>query len=198
MSKVSQKPPTVSVLQMYYMYAKGLLGKEPTYKAKAWKYITDGQVIDEMTGKVVIDYPTFKKVLATFNKKIGEKLIKGYAFDVGHGLGDLFMVRVERSSTCSGINRSESFKLRKKLKEEGKLTDTNWKVPYTDDEFIMLMWHKGNQKAPNAHLYKFKTAGGQPGRGFKHQISSANMRNPHLKALYPYLPARTLVPVKQK
>jgi hypothetical protein len=196
MSKVSTKPETVSVLQMYYLFIKELLGKEPMYEAKAWKYITNGQVIDTLTGKVVIDYPTFKKVIATYNKKAGERIIKGFALDLGNGLGNLFMARIERPPNHGHLNMAESLKLRKKLQAANKLTAENWKVPYTDDDFIMLLWHKGNGLLRNIHLYKFKTAGGQPGKGFRQLISKTNMRNPHLKGLYPYLPCKTLEPIK--
>jgi hypothetical protein len=193
MSKQSTKVATVSVLNMYYMYVKRLRGENPELTVKAWKYITDGQVIDPF-GKVVIDYPTFKKVIALHNKKVGAKLIKGWAFKLGKGLGDLFMTRIERPPNHGHLNMPESLKLRRKLKEAGTLTAENWKVPYTDDDFLMLMWHKGNRHLRNIHLYKFKTAGGQPGKGFRHQISSSNKRNPHLKGLYPFLPCKTLEP----
>jgi hypothetical protein len=188
MSKKATKLETVSVLEMYYMYIKDLLKREPFYEAKQYKYVTKGQVIDTLSGKVIINYPQFKKVISTFNKRVGEKVIKGFTFDLGCGLGDLYMARIERPPNHGRLNMAESLKLRKKLENAGKLTAENWKVPYTDDNFIKLMWHKGNGKLPNIHLYKFKTAGGQQGKGFRHQISAANKRNPHLQGLYPLFP----------
>lgn len=196
MSKVSQKLPTVSVIQMYNMYIKELLKNNPDYTGKNYQYISNGQIIDELTGKVVINYTQFKAIIAAFNKKAALKIIKGFTLDLGPNLGNMFMARVERPAKSSAINMKESLALRKRLLAEGKLTSTNWKVPYTDDEFIMLQWHKGHHRLPNINFYKFKTAGGQPGKGFRYQISSANLQNPHLKALYPFIPCKTLEPIQ--
>jgi len=192
-NKISTDPTrvTTSALDMYYMYANRLIEKDPTLSLRAWKYITDGEIINK-EGKVVINYRQFKEILSAYNRKAGDRVIKGYTLDLLNGLGNLFMARIQRPTNSNRIDYGTSKKLRAKLEAEGKLTDTNWLVPYTDDDFIMLLWHKSNKKQPGAHIYKFKVAGGKPGTSFKSSISMANKLNPHLKAFYPFLPTKSI------
>lgn len=192
-SKISTNITAVSTsaLDMYYLYAKGLIEKDPTLKLKNWTYVTNGEVVDK-DGKSVINYRQFKDILSLYNKKAGEKIIKGYTLDLLNGMGNLFLARIQRPSNSGRIDYATSKKLKKKLEAEGKLTDTNWLVPYTDDDFIMLMWHKSNHKQPGMHIYKFKTAGGKPGSSFRSAIGTANKANPLLKVQYPYLPTKSI------
>lgn len=193
MSKVATKLGIVSAEQMYKMFIKELLAKNPTYKAKRLRSIADGQILDA-SGTVVFTYFEFKTILSACNKRVGLKLIKGYTYDFGYGLGDLFIARIDRNPNTTVFNRGASFTLRRKLKAENKLTETNWKVPYGDDDFISTVWHKSNGKMRNLIFYKFKTAGGQPGKGFRQALSGANKKNSTLKSLYPLLPTKKLEP----
>jgi len=194
MSKVATLPATFSAEDMWNLiYVKEHLDKHPKHKVKVLRSILKGQIIDE-NGKVVITYFQFKAVLSAANKKIGNKLIKGYAYDLMNGLGDLFVARIERSETTKGFDRGASFKLRKQLKEKGvPLTNDNWKVLRSnEDQFIGTTWHDGNGRLSNINLYSFKTAGGQPGKGFRQLLSQSVKRNPAMKGLYPLLPKNRL------
>jgi len=195
--KISTALDTVSAEDMYQDYVKGLLKDNKNLRAKKFSYVTNGIVFDVNTNEVYITYKQFKEILSTYNQLAGDKIVEGYAWKVGAQLGDMFVARIERPANSRKLDRQKSFKRRKELKEAGLLTKDNWQVPYTDDDFIMVMWHKGNGQLRNIHLYKFKTAGGQPGKGFKAKVSGGVRRRPELKALYPYLPSKKLVPTSE-
>lgn len=192
--KVATKPAVVSAEQAFVKYARNFVEKNPTYKLKGYnRYMTDGTILAP-DGKIHVDYGRFKEILAACNHEIADKLINGFTYDLGHGLGDLFVGRIIRPPNHNKLDIRASLNLRKKLEAEGKLTEENWKIPYTDDEFIMLVWHKGNGKATRngTHIYKFKTAGGAVGKSFRSKLSQANKHNLLLKSFYPVLPSKTL------
>ncbi len=193
MSKVSTPLGAVSAEDMYQHFVKELLKNNPNYKARRFKYITNGEVYKQENGEDirVITYPQFKEILSEYNTVAGEKIIQGYTLAMGTGLGDIFAARIQRPTSGRRLDRGASFKRRKELKEAGTLTNENWKITYTDDDFIMVMWHRG-LTTPNIHLYKFKTAGGQPGKGFRAKLSNAIKTNPALKGIYPFLPTKVL------
>lgn len=192
MSKVATKIELVAAEAIWQFYVKKHLEANPTHTTKYLKNTPNGQIFNH-EGKLVLNYTKFRQILIAHNKKVGEKIVKGYAYDLGAGLGDLYVARVERPTNSKALNKAESLKLHAKLKAAGTLTKENWKVFYTDDDFIMLVWHKGNGRLRNIHLYKFKTAGGQPGKGFRQSISIAVKTNPTLKAQYPFIPTKSLV-----
>lgn len=144
--------------------------------------------------KTYITYTEFKTILTAYNQLAGEKIVNGYTWALGAQLGNIFIARIERPANGRKLDKLKSFQRRRELLAAGTLTKDNWQVPYTDDEFIMVMWHKGNGQLRNIHLYKFKTAGGQPGKGFRFKVSNGIKTRPELKALYPYLPTKKLVP----
>ena len=197
MCKTSTKLETVSAQDMYQVFVRDYLKDNPTYIAKRWKHIANGEIFNS-EGKKIFSYTKYKEILSLYNKRAGEKIIKGYTLDLLNGLGNLFVARIERPTNNKRLNILASKELKKKLEAEGKLTAENWKVPYVDDDFIMVMWHKGNGQMRNIHLYKFKTAGGQPGKGFRHLLSHSVIVNPLLKSIYPFLPTKRLSPLEYK
>lgn len=194
MSKISTSLGKVSADNMYFDYVKELTTNNPSLKAKKYKHMTNGAVYTTVDEQIYITYTQFKEILSTYNILAGEKIVAGYTWKLGLHLGDLFIARIERPHNGRKLNKYLSFQRRKQLKEAGTLTKDNWQIPYTDDDFIMVMWHKGNGQLNNIHLYKFKTAGGQPGKGFRFKVSNGVTTKPQLKALYPYLPSKILVP----
>jgi hypothetical protein len=187
MSKVPSKIKLYSTEDMYNLWLENHLRDNPTHTAKRCRSIDRGQVLDEK-GKVVFTYFKFKEILKIHNKLVGENIIKGKTYDLGNSLGNIFIARIERNSKGQRMNRGESFKLRKKLKEAGTLTKDNWKVYYLDDDYCSLTWHKNLRHHRNVHLYSFKTAGGQPGKGFRQQMTRTINFHPEYKGFYPFLP----------
>jgi hypothetical protein len=186
MSKIPAKIKLFSTVDMYTDWLKKYKQENPTHTTKDLNSIDDGQILDE-NGKVVFTYHKFKEILKMHNKLVGDNIIKGKTYNLGNKLGNLFIARKERNSKGQRMNRGESFKLRKKLKETDTLTKDNWKVYYVDDDYCSLVWHKTLQNHRNVHLYNFKTAGGQPGRGFRQQITRTLNFHPEYKGFYPYL-----------
>ncbi len=191
MSKPATKLVNYSTIDAYTLYASKLLADNPTYKSKfqrsiKYEFIYDGD-------KLVMSYKIFKTVIASFNRKAGQAIKHGYSIDLGNGLGYLFVVRIERSPNGKQVlNKGESKKLYAKLKADGTLTKENWKVFHSDEEYIKLHWFKpsftrATHGLPEWTFYKFKTAGGQPGKGFRQELSRDIMINPSLKALYPFI-----------
>lgn len=205
MSKISTKPKMVSAVDMYYKYIQEKFLSQNTpelkiYKTKTYRhYISSGVVVEAATSKVVFDYGVFKDILSAFNKAAQDKLIAGQALKLGYGLGDIFMARIERPPQSTRLNQLESRKLYLQRKQDGTLTNENWKVFYTDDDYVATIWHKGNGRLRNVHLYKFKTATGKNKSspdGFSARISKAHKANQHLKVRYPYLPCKELEPIE--
>lgn len=183
-NKVSTTPNNFSTEHIYRFYVESLLIDHPTWTSKRKGHIAKGEVFNE-EGKLVISYKTFKTVLAAVNTTFGEKLIKGYVMDLLNKLGDLYIARIERNPNNLKLNYLESKRLKKKLAEEGEeLTETNWRVYYTDDEYIRLKHHKPGFLR-NLRFYHFKTAGGQ--NGYRRKMSRDIQATPTLKALYPLI-----------
>lgn len=196
MSKIATKLGIYSAGDMYQLFVKDLLIENPTYTAKRWKHIANGIVLNG--DKEVITYTKYKDILSRYNKKAADKVIHGYTLDLYNRLGNLFVARVERPAGNKRIDHASSKKLKKRLEEEGTLTETNWLVYYNDDDFIMAVWHKGNRQLTGIRLYNFKAAYGQVGKGFRRILSKTYQNNPYLKALYPFLPCKTLEFIENK
>ncbi len=197
MTKIATKLGTVSAKDMYQSFVDQLLKDKPLFKARIWKNIPRGEIYDDK-GNTYITYNQYKAILSAYNKKAADRLIKGYTLDLMNGLGNLFAARVERGAKNTRLNIAASLKLKKRYEEEGKLTKDNWKVPYTDDDFMGIIWHKGNGLLNNISLYKFKTAGGQPGKGFRQHFSKFIQNNEYIKGIYPYLPSKALSYIEYK
>lgn len=198
--KVSTKPATLSVHHMYALYANRLLATGKYIGKRTAKYtwsIPNNAIFDKETGKEVMNYKLFKRVIALYNLYAGESLIKGYTLNLLNGLGNIFIARKERDPNIQSLNQHESRKLYAKLKEEGTLTKHNWKVFYTDNEFITTVWHKERKSLRNILFYKFVPAGGQPGKGFRAKVSKSIFANPMLKGLYPFIPHTSRMSAKE-
>lgn len=170
---------TISTEDTYNAYIKKKIGEGLKYSHAKKKKILSIENKEYMT------YKLYKEVISLFSTLAGEKLIKGYSIDISP-LGNIYIARIKRNFNKPRLNRPESFKLRKELKVSGELTKENWRIYYTDDEFIKLMWHQ-TSATRNIIFYQFKPAGGQPGKGFRSTMSREINSNPNLKALYPYI-----------
>ncbi len=183
-NKVSTKPSNFSTEQIFKYFVDELILKHPYWIIRRKGHLAEGEVITE-NGEVYIDYKQFKNILAATNKAFGEKLIKGCTVNLLNGLGDVYIARIERNPNNLKVNYHESNRLKKKLQEEGvELTNTNWKVYYTDEEYIKLKHHKPTVLR-NIQFYHFKPAGGPT--GFRRKFAREIMTNAGLKALYPLI-----------
>jgi hypothetical protein len=188
MFKVSTTPKTLSVRHSYIEYAKNLLEENTSLTGKRAYTLKFGQICNE-DGSIYIDYKLYKKILSLYFIKAGVKLINGHNFNLGSGLGYLFIMRQGRNpANKPRLNKGESFKYKKDLEAAGKeVTKDNWKIYYTDEEFVRTNWSKVTYTS-NILFYKFSPANGQPGKGFKQLMSKTIAGNPSLLALYPYIP----------
>jgi hypothetical protein len=187
MSKVATKPRTLTAVQSYDDYSKKLIATNASLRGKRAYKLTFGEVYNE-DGTLYISYPTYKKILSLYFIKAGVKLINGYAVDLEHGLGHIFIMRQGRNPAIKPrLNKGESFKLKKQWEVEGKeITADNWKVYYMDEEFTRTNWFKPSF-IKNLIFYKFSPAAGQPGKGFKQTMSRAISSKPSLLSLYPFV-----------
>lgn len=186
MSKIATKPKIFSAQQSYEEFAKTLIKTDLTLKGVRKYSVTNGEVLKE-DGSVYIDYKKYKKILASFCIKAAVKLLNGYTIDLLNGLGYLYICRIGRNPNNPKLNRGESYKLRKEFKEANTLTSDNWKVYYTDEEYVRVKWAK-TSFIKNVMFYTFSPAGGQMGKGFRKVMSRTITANPSLKALYPFIP----------
>lgn len=184
--KHSTKPKIFSVRHSYEDYGKKLIREDLSLKGKRDNGVANG-IITKEDGSIYITYKLYKKILAAFFIKAAAKLLNGYAIDLLNGLGDLYICRIGRNPNNQKLNKGESYKLRKQLKATNTLTDDNWKIYYTDDEYIRLKWHKPSN-IHNIMFYTFSPAGGQSGKGFRQLMSRSIVATPTLKALYPFIP----------
>jgi len=188
MSKVSTPPKTLSVRDAYIDYADRVILANPNYTFRRSSNITKGTIFTE-NGTFYMDYKEYKNILSLYYIKAGVSIIKGYAFNLNAGLGNIFLMRQGRDpSVKPKLNRGESFKIKKELDMKGvDTTNGCWKVFYTDTEFTRTQWHR-IAFVRNITFYKFAPAGGQPGKGFKQTMSKAITANPKLLILYPFVP----------
>ncbi len=129
---------------------------------------------DYLKDEESIPYEDFKHILEIFNKKLSEKIIKGYKFKIGHNLGTIKIVKKERKfrlnengNPTSAINWGASNKRKAELLKEGKkLYDEKeqpngeeWLVFFTDRFFIRFLWNRGDTttfSAKNIRTYAFR------------------------------------------
>lgn len=187
MSKIATKPATLTAIQSYDEYSRSLLENNISLRGERAYRLTFGKIYNE-DGSLYISYKIYKKILSLYFIKCGIKLIGGYSINLLSGLGALYLMRQGRNPSAKPrLNRGESFKLKRQMEEDKEeITKDNWKVYYTDDEFMRTNWHKPSF-VKNLIFYKFCPAGGQPGKGFKQTMSRTISSNPSLLALYPFV-----------
>lgn len=188
MEKIATKPKVFGIKDLYSNYVDTLLKNNPTFTTKTAFYVPKGIVYKE-DGTKYIDYNTFKDITRLYYIKAGVNLINGQAFELGLALGNIFILRKGRNPLLKPrLNRGESFKLRKSMKAKGEeITKDNWKIFYVDEEYTTIAWHKP-AGTKNIGFYKFSSANGQAGKGFKQIMSKSIFSNPRLLAFYPFVP----------
>lgn len=184
---------TLSAHDVFKAYAQKLVKENPELKIRSHNGVSSYLVV-KPDKTVLIDFKTFKQVLALYNTKAGTKLINGYSINLLNGLGYLYVARIKRSLIAKPkLNKGLSYKLRKELLEKGELTRDNWKRYYTDDDYVKVMWFKPSYTRANVAgfdnviFYKFLPAGGNKGKGFKQRLSVSIRHKSELLALYPYI-----------
>lgn len=183
---IQDKTPTFGIADLYAFFAKEFLEANPAYSGKFGLEHPNG-IISDAEGNVVMSYRIYTNILRAYFTAAAEELIKGYPLDLEAGLGNIFVARVERNPNLNlRLNRGESFKLKRKLEAGGQLNGDNWKVYYNDDDFVQVMWFRPSF-IKNLRYYKFRAAGGQPGKGFRQTLSRSITNDPKLEAQYPFL-----------
>ncbi len=108
MSKVATKPAVFGARDSYAFFAEEVIKANPTFTYKRSHKLTKGSIYTA-DGTLYIDYKQYKNILSLYYIKAGVKLIHGYAFDLGAGLGDLFIMRQGRNpSVKPRVNKGES------------------------------------------------------------------------------------------
>lgn len=188
MGKIATKPATFGIKDLYQNYIDKVLENNPSFTCKMEYYVYRGGVY-KPDGSKYTDYKIFKNVTRLYYIKAGVNLINGQAFDLGTGLGNIFILRKGRNPLLKPrLNKGESFKLRKAMIARGEeLTQDNWKIYYVDEEYTTVAWHKA-AATRNIVFYKFSAANGQAGKGFKQTMSKSIFSNPRLLAFYPFVP----------
>lgn len=117
-----------------------------------------------------LSYSQFREICHRFNLLAVDALLEGDRIELGHQLGYLQIIRIERSFKRPKVNWAKSRKLKQQLLKEGKeLYDHEtgqghkWLVYYTDDYYFRYYWSKKNCKVRNKSVYKFIPTRGKKG-----------------------------------
>jgi hypothetical protein len=137
----------------------------------------------------IIDYITFKKVIATYNQAAAKKIIEGKKLDLLNGLGIISARRVERNFNNKAIDWGETNKLRD---SEGNLPKKNGKdvrIFHIDEDWLRVGWIKSKAPIRNLNVYSFAPAApNSKGEGFKKDFIRANKSDPNLRLNYDFYP----------
>lgn len=110
----------------------------------------------------------FKYIIKSHNIQIAKKLLTGYVYTVGHGVGQIYIKKIRRifriygKEATKNIDWGETNKLKKKLIEEGvdiytkdNPSGEQYLVHYTTDYMYWFWWDKGQKVITNSFLYTF-------------------------------------------
>lgn len=180
-TKVSTRPKTFSAQDIYVFYAEKYLQNNPECYSRY--YCGKHGKIFNKDGELVMSYKKFKEILTHLNITIGDFLIDGYKLKLTHGLGYLYLARMEANPNNRNINYNETKRIRKQLAEQGKNEKVT--VYYTEDEYLRLKYHKPSYTR-NLMFYQFSPASGPS--GFKLKFSHSY--NKTRRSLYPFIPLK--------
>lgn len=127
--------------------------------------------IREKCEDYLISIEIYKYVIKTFNKRIVEKILEGYKFNLGANLGFIAIKRLKRNHNRLSINWGASKKLKKEIIERGGIPynketapdGEKWFVYYTDDYKHLWFWKRSWCTVKNKSFYAFRPTTGKSG-----------------------------------
>ena len=119
-----------------------------------------------------VDYATFKEILEKLFKKLAKKIIHGYKFTIGHGLGLIEVIKIKRKFHTNkdgvpkvAIDWGPSNKRKAELISEGRIPynkktapdGVKWLIFHTALSYCRWKWYKKSyHMIPNMTTYSFK------------------------------------------
>lgn len=146
------------------------------------RYYSQKRATIERDFDLINDEKIFKLIIKKFNLKIKERILNGYSWTLGFGLGKFFVHVQERRPKLdkSGnprlpVNWPQSNRNKKKILESGRTPfavtkrskdgrplenngGTHWQVYFNDRVVFRLLWVKGNRTIFNINNFTFKFA----------------------------------------
>lgn len=210
------------VKHIWEAYAKQLLAKHPEWEGEYHNKTYNYYLYNVRKGtkgvvrKLMYDYPRFRRILDSYFDRAKTAVVQGEVVNMLHGLGKIFIKRVERDFTKASNRRVDYSKTFKYTKEHGGKVWNEEKQRFvhpklfffTDDSWLRIGWYKDKGVA-NLHLYEFyaasassSTGATRKGRntaagrtlesgesiGFIHEMLAAVKKDPGLKYRYLYFP----------
>ena len=123
-----------------------------------------------------VTYPLYKTILELFNKKMADKILDGFLFNMGSKLGTLRIKKIERTPKNKVINWPETKKM---WQEQGYKKDF---VYFTDKYYYRWAWEKRRCTVKNKSVYKFWPTSGR--EGLKRQLVKRLKTDPFASTNY--------------
>lgn len=177
------KPKCHTVIDMYQKWCKEKLKANPGW-SDHYDYLMrmpGVRVLYDEHKNIVMNYVTFKAIIDTYNKNMGDMIIEGKTVYLGPRLGYLLGARIEASYKKLRVRVADTIQAR-------RIDPTHPTIYATDDEYLMIKWQK-MYRLPNETVYRFiSTHNNETKPGFRGRFSKANQENPVLKTQYKYFP----------
>jgi hypothetical protein len=190
--KIDQSRSKFYIKDIWYFYVANLLESDSRYyvKQKRLNKVKNFYVLTKYYGPgsdpngpgeeiEVMSYERFRKVVETFFKEVITEVIHGAHLRMGHYLGKIEPVRVERNQKKKVVDW-EKTNANGKNPETGKYLKIAF---FTDDDWCRIKWTR-MAKIPNERSYVFDPAEGKV--GFRTLFSEAQFSNPNLKLRYAF------------
>ncbi len=119
-----------------------------------------------------VDYAVFKEILERLFKKLAKKIIHGYKFTIGHGIGLIEVIKVARTFSTNedgvpkvAIDWGASNKRKEELIDQGRVpyngktapNGVKWLIFHTALSYCRWKWYKKSyHMIPNITTYTFK------------------------------------------
>lgn len=130
--------------------------------------------------EMIMDYPTFKKVLTLYNKKASTAIIEGKTLNFNNKLGYSQIRKIIPPKRSQRIDWAESLKFKKELLAEGvaiKSPETpdgsNWLVYKNQSYYLRWAWVKRSNRdctVKNNRVYAFYATASSSSSGGKEKI----------------------------
>lgn len=190
--KIDQSKSKFYIKDIWYFYVANLLESDPKYytKEKRLSKVKNFYVLTRYRGPgiepdapgeelEVMTYERFRRIIETYFKDAITEIIHGANLRMGHNLGKIEPVRVERNHKKKVIDWNKTW-ANGKDPETGKYNKIEF---FTDDDWCRIKWTRLG-KIPNERSYAFDPAEGKA--GFRTLFSQAQFVNPNLKLRYPF------------
>ncbi len=190
MAKSIQRPTVHYLRTIYLDYAKKLLEAHPEWWSKYEKRLKQKYcyIYAKEGNKIVLkmSWHIWKETVESYFHKAKDAIIQGECLTLGHGMGKIQAIRIERNFNKRVVNWNETYKANLRT-EDNKLK----RIFYTDEDYCRIAWLKGGF-LPNETSYNFDPAERNmaSGKGFKIEFVRALKQDPLLKYRYKYYPLK--------